>query len=373
MRTRTAPGQSRAIARGDELSVLREQARALRERVKELACLHAISTVLENRDASLDDVLRQTVEIVPSALQHPARACARLVIGSRQIATRGYRPGLRRIEARIHAGESRGTIEAAYHSGDAPFLVEEKRLLRIVANRVADIVRIKTAEQTLRSYQHQLRTLASELANAQERERRSIAIFLHDRIGQELVLAKLELRSARAGLQDPAILEPLETVLEQVLRDVRSLTFEVSPPVLYELGFEAALEWLADQMGPQHGLDIRLECPARPTSLEQDIRAALFRSVRELVANTIKHASASHLVVRVKRRASRLVVEVEDDGCGFDPGGAGQSAPAHGGFGLFSIREQLRGFGGSVQFDTAPGKGCRVRISVPLQPERGGK
>jgi len=371
MRTRTAPRRSRSTAEADELSVLREQARALRERVKELACLHAISTILENRDASLDEVLRQTVRIVPSALQHPTRACARLVIGPRQFATRGYRPGLRKIEAAIHAGSSHGTIEAAYHSGDARFLVEEKRLLRIVANRIADIVRIKTAEQTVRSYQDQLRTLASELAIAQERERRSIAIFLHDRIGQELVLAKLELRSARSGLQDPTLLEPLETVLEKVLRDVRSLTFEVSPPVLYELGFEAALEWLADQLGRPHGLDIRLECPAHATDLEEDVRAALFRCVRELVTNTIKHASASHLVVRVKQRSSRLFVDVEDDGCGFDAGSAAQSAPSHGGFGLFSIREQLRGFGGSVQFDTEPGRGCRVRISLPVQPQRG--
>lgn len=377
MRTRTIPHSPASTRRADELSTLREQARELRERVRELACLHAISVVLENREAGLREALQRTVDLLTSSVQHPERACARLVLGEEEWTTRGQRSGLTGIHAPIRvAGRPTGRLELAYLPGslNAPlphFLEEEKRLLRIVANRIADIVRIKEAEQQVQSYQDQLRSLASQLATAQEQERRSIAIFLHDRIGQSLVLARLGVQSLRASTGAPAELQHLDALLEETLRDVRSLTFEVSPPVLYELGFGPAIEWLAERMGPPFGLEIRVEKPARELDLSEQTRAVLFRSVRELVSNAGRHASASHVTIRVEQRAGHVVVRVEDDGCGFDEKSALRPDRAEAGFGLFSLREQLHALGGQMQISSAPGRGSQVRLSLPVERAKG--
>jgi signal transduction histidine kinase len=229
----------------------------------------------------------------------------------------------------------------------------------------------RQAEEKLLTYQEQLRYLASELSLAEERTRRHIAVGLHDRIGQALAFCKLRLsqlaRTARAS-NGSETLEQVRQLIEQVIRDARSLTFELSPPVLYELGLEAAVEALAEQLARRHGLHARVEDDGQPKPLPDDLRVLLFQAVRELMINVVKHAEASVLDVALRRNNGHLEVRVRDDGRGFVPEAVRAGAGGNGGFGLFSIRERLDVLGGCVNVHSAPGEGTSVRLTVPVQP-----
>jgi signal transduction histidine kinase len=143
------------------------------------------------------------------------------------------------------------------------------------------------------------------------------------------------------------------------------LTFKISPPILYELGLEAALEWLTERFGREHGLLTFFESDRQPKSLDEDLKILVFQAVQELLVNVVKHANARNLKVSVWREGDILQVGVEDDGVGFNPQDLGLRH-GEGGFGLFSIRERLRPLGGNLRVSSEPGQGTEVTLSVPL-------
>ncbi len=229
------------------------------------------------------------------------------------------------------------------------------------------------AEEKLLASQEDLRTLASQLSLAEERERRRIALHLHDQVGQPLALANIKLGELQQSLADAgpsplkADLDRVSELLEEAIQDTQSLTSRISPPILYELGLEAALEWLTEQVSRQHGLYARFETDHQPLPLDEDVRVLIFQSVNELLVNAVKHARARNLWVSVRRNGPNLGVAVEDDGVGFEVAALGSLGQGRGGFGLFSIRERLRPFGGQLEVESEPGAGTRVTLTVPLK------
>jgi signal transduction histidine kinase len=156
--------------------------------------------------------------------------------------------------------------------------------------------------------------------------------------------------------------------IEQLIQEVRSLTFELSSPILYELGFETAVaDWLNERIRKKHGIATEFEDDRQPKALDDDTRAVLFRDVRELLTNVVKHAQAKSVKVSIRKVGSRIHVSVEDDGCGFDPAEIAATATKVGGFGLFSIRERLKQLEGNIEIQSAPGRGTRVTLTVPLK------
>ncbi|MDM7914870.1 MAG: sensor histidine kinase, partial [Candidatus Eisenbacteria bacterium] len=229
-----------------------------------------------------------------------------------------------------------------------------------------DVTVQKESEQQILSYQERLRTLTSELALAEQRERRRIAAALHDGIGQNLALARIKLGQigqARTRAERGSILEEVGRLLDASMQDTRTLTIDLSPPILYELGLDSALEWLADRFQRQEGLAIDYDGDGLPVGLAGDLLGFVFQSAQELIVNVVKHARARQVHIRKRCRDGRLVIEVADDGVGYDPGQAATGA----GFGLFSIRERLRHLGGSVEVRTGPGRGTRVALTVPVR------
>jgi signal transduction histidine kinase len=230
----------------------------------------------------------------------------------------------------------------------------------------------KRAESQVAAYQENLRSLASTLSLTEERERRRLSVYLHDQIGHTLALTNIRLGELqkRAPSQLPGFpreeLEKIGSLLEQAIRDTRSLTFRISSPILYELGLEAALEWLCEQVQKEHGLSVRFVADGRHNSLREDVRVLLFQAVNELLVNVVKHAQAHNLEVSVRREGANLRVEVGDDGVGFQVPQTDARRPEHGGFGLFSIRERLRPVGGRLEVQSAPGAGTHVSLAVPL-------
>jgi PAS domain S-box-containing protein len=247
----------------------------------------------------------------------------------------------------------------------------------LVAN---DITERKEGEERILSYQSRLRSLTSELALAEQRERRRIAGEIHDRVGQALAISKIKLgilgQTAAAIPRHPQIAERIEEVaglIDRVIQDTRSLTFELSPPVLYELGFEPAVEWLLERFNGQNGIPARYRDDGREKPIGDDMRIVLFQAVQEILLNIVKHAQAREVEVSVRRadETEAVIVEIHDDGVGFDP--ATHSHPhdrpgsCPGGFGLFSIRERLGHLGGSVEIDSTPGIGTRIVLRAPLR------
>jgi PAS domain S-box-containing protein len=227
----------------------------------------------------------------------------------------------------------------------------------------------KKAEEKLLIYQKQLRSLASELSLSEERLRRRIATNIHDHIGQNLAISKIKLESLAQSISSPELGKSLNDIVEliaRIIESTRSLTFELSPPVLYELGFEAAMEWLVRQMREQHGLSTEFRGDGQTKPLEDNVRVLLFQAVRELLVNVAKHAQARNVTVSTQMAGDEIRVDVEDDGVGFDISQAGSHDYKTGGFGLFSIRERLGHIGGYLNVESKRGVGTRVTLMAPI-------
>lgn len=242
-----------------------------------------------------------------------------------------------------------------------------KALNETLEQRVAE--RTAMAEQQAR----QLRRLAAELTQAEQHERRRLAKILHDHLQQLLVAARLSIGLARGRTRDDGLREALAQVddlLNQSVDASRSLTVSLSPPILYDGGLAAALDWLARWMEEKHGLHVQVHSKTQLEPGSEDALVFLFESVRELLFNVVKHAQVSEAVATLREAdGNRLCVEVHDDGEGFSPPDVDEDGGSVG-FGLFSIRERLEILGGQFEIETAPGEGVTVRLYAPAKPAR---
>ncbi len=235
-----------------------------------------------------------------------------------------------------------------------------------------EIIERKRAEEKLLIYQKQLRSLASELSLSEERLRRRIATNVHDHVGQNLAISKIKIESLRESVSSSELakgLEEIRDLIAQTIESTRSLTFELSPPVLYELGFEAAMEWLVRQTRQQYGLSTEFKGNGQTKLLDDNVRILLFQAVRELLVNVAKHAQAHNVTVSTRRVGNEIQVSVEDDGVGFDISQTHSHDYKTAGFGLFSIRERLGHIGGHLEVESEPGLGTRVILVAPIEQE----
>jgi signal transduction histidine kinase len=220
----------------------------------------------------------------------------------------------------------------------------------------------------------QLRALAAELTLTEQRERRRLAQVLHDHLQQLLVATRLKVGSLNRRLRDET-LRPIVSQIDELLNDSldasRSLTVDLSPPVLYDVGLGPALDWLARHMRSKHSLEVTVEADAEVPRLAEDTRILLFTAARELLNNVVEHAGAQRACVRMARSDGHVCVLVSDDGSGFDLARLKADGGHSGRFGLFSIRERVEMFGGCLTVDSALGKGTRVEIWVPAGEDDG--
>jgi signal transduction histidine kinase len=392
---------------------------ALKERVKELTALHGAARVLEHAGRPPAMILKEIVALLPPAWQYPEITAARISLGVAETATPNFRRTPWSQTAAFSAGEGvEGLIEVVYLEDrpaifEGPFLKEERALIQSLAqmlasyferqaaeekarnaykdlecqirDRTADLERINQtlrdeisermrAEEAIRHSQAQLRRLATELTLAEERERRVIASDLHDHIGQALAIIRARLREMQSSAVFSGMEKNIEDTLElldQTIQSTRTLTFEISPPVLYDLGLEPALQWLCRQFQKKHGLPAEMTSEGSGPPVPDDIQITVFRSVQELLLNVAKHARASSVRVHLARLPAALRVEVRDDGVGFDASREGASMDDHGGFGLFSIRERLRVLGGALGVSSSLGRGAAFTLDLPLAGSAG--
>jgi len=224
----------------------------------------------------------------------------------------------------------------------------------------SEIAQRKCAEAALQASQNTLSALTDELSLAEERERRRIALALHDQVVQNLALGKLKLDQAiKKGLipRDAAVVD-LQGILDGSMRDLRNLSTDLSHPLLYEVGLKAAIESLGERLAGEHGFRLVISGD-EALELREDVRVTLFQMARECIINIVKHARASTATVLISMKEASVCLEVLDDGDGYD------LPTCREGFGLAYIRQRVAFLGGSMKIFTAPGMGTSVVIELP--------
>jgi PAS domain S-box-containing protein len=212
----------------------------------------------------------------------------------------------------------------------------------------------------------QLQALAVELIEAEERERRRISQLLHEDLQQMIAAAKLQLEAYQLDAHPDPILSGVQELLEQSIGKSRRLSHELSPTVLDHSGLAAALSWLVRHMQEQFGLQVDLEAdPEQRCSVA--LKIFVFRATQELLFNVVKHSGVKTARIGLSCSGRRLSISVRDHGRGFDPGILNSFDTGHG-FGLLSLRERARYIGGGLDIQSAPGRGSRITLTVPIKP-----
>jgi signal transduction histidine kinase len=216
-------------------------------------------------------------------------------------------------------------------------------------------------------YQAQLRALAAEISLVEERERRRLANELHEQVGQILAIAQIRLGALTPEVSSgsgQAALQEARDHVEESIRYIRSLTAELSPPVLYEMGFAAAVVWLARQIRDQHGIEVELQQHPIAWPPCDDRQILLYITVRDLLTYVARQAQPREIKILMQPEGNHLRLRVEHDGVGVSD--AGRDPP---GFALFSIRERLDRIGGTVEVQSPPAGGTVITLSVPLRQD----
>ena len=253
--------------------------------------------------------------------------------------------------------------------GDAVFAYDVQGNFTLMNPSVQNLIdRENTYVVGLMAYQEKLRSLASHLFLTEECQRRKIAEELHEGIAQLMAASCLKLGMLRSSASDDLVapIDEIIDLIERTIDDARSLTYELSPPVLYSLGFQEALEWLMEETQKSHDIKVLLDDDGQDKPLKNDVKVILFRAVRELLENVIKHARASQIKVTLARVKQKIQVCVEDDGTGFDVSKACANEYKDKAFGLFNIQERLAYIGGRVDINSNPNQGSKIILIAPL-------
>jgi two-component system, chemotaxis family, CheB/CheR fusion protein len=236
-----------------------------------------------------------------------------------------------------------------------------------LANQAAQLTRddlIKSVSQS-----DQMRMMSMAMVSAEEHERRSLAQDLHDDLGQLLAIVSLKISSMeKLDLPVPVrrSVNDCSKSIEHVHRKLRSMTLQLSPPILDSMGLVPAMKWLADEVYGLYKLDVSVEDDGAPKPMQPEVSVTVFRAVRELLLNVAKHAGVFSAVVKFKRLDRNfMTVNVSDAGAGFNQDAVLQRS-AKGGFGLLSVKERIGFMGGDVSVQSVPGDGTSVTLKIPL-------
>lgn len=262
----------------------------------------------------------------------------------------------------------------------APLTVEEIELLAGVARQLGLSIENARLYQEAQERKEMLGRLLEQVVTAQEAERQRIARELHDATGQSLTAIGLGLRGVEALLDqngqgntyDPRLLHQireLKSFSSQALGELRQIIADLRPSLLDDMGLAAALKWYIQAFEQRHAISCTFVQEGDAVRLPSQYETVLFRITQEALTNIAKHARASQASVTLRTSSTHVQLVIEDNGRGFDPHKAGYTGKRAGGWGLLGMKERAALLGGQVEIDAAPGRGVRVRVTVPLALE----
>ena len=272
------------------------------------------------------------------------------------------------LERPLATGTLLRSVEVALRSRRRQYQVRDLVTELAAVNRTLEQ---RVAERTAQAVERaeKLRLLSTELVHAEESERRRISQVLHDDLQQLLMAARIHFKvlcETKLGAKWDALAKDLSNILAEAFETTRSLSLELAPPVLHESGLAAGLRWLAAQTQKRFGVTITITADESANPKPAEVRIFLFRAVRELLLNAVKHAGGSAVQVAIRQAApGRVGVTVADNGPGFDPAAPRLREAGSASLGLFNMREGITALGGEFYIDSAPGRGTCVEITVP--------
>jgi signal transduction histidine kinase len=283
---------------------------------------------------------------------------------------------LEQIGSAAHQGYSMDGLRFTLQAGSRQLtyitgfrgVLEQGKLVRVwgVARDVTDLVELS---DRLRQKQDRIQLYARQLVGAEERARRATAVDLHDGIGQHLagLAMTLDTVASRSTPEVRLLLGEATHTVREVQAITQKVIADLSPPGLYELGLEPALKWLSVYMRGKDNLQVELHVAADAAAYDLELRVLVFKLIRELLRNVVKHSGVQSATVTVTQTPSELGVVVEDRGVGFE-WQLSLFEPRSEGFGLWSVADRVRAAAGEMTVDTAPGRGCRVSVVFPHSP-----
>ena len=271
------------------------------------------------------------------------------------------------------------SIEDVYESKNGQLIPVEVSAIPIryqgapaVQITARDISERKKVEAEIWEYQDMLKRLSSDLILAEEAQRRHLAIVLHDHLGQSLAMAKIKMAGLLKSVTDPELhakLKAINTDIADAVKQTRSITYELSPPVLHELGLIEALEWRLEKVKLEHNIVTSYKHNLKNVRLRSEQEVILFRSVDEILKNVVKHSDATNVSITADATRYSFSLCVADNGKGFDTSILTPEQRPSDSFGLFSIKERIEYLGGVLDIQSEQGGGTMVILNVPVSLE----
>ena len=232
---------------------------------------------------------------------------------------------------------------------------------------IRDLTERIIAEQRLEESFKSIRELTEHLQNIREEERSHIAREIHDELGQQLTVLKMDvawLNKKMGDAEEPVgkKLRSLTDMLDGTVKTVRRISSELRPSLLDDLGLVAAIDWHLREFEKRSGLETEFSDKGNDISMPESIKTGLFRIFQESLTNVARHAEATKVKVNLHRQDGKLVLSIQDDGRGFNRFQSGEKKT----LGILGMRERTSMMGGTYDIESQPGKGTVVKVSVPI-------
>jgi PAS domain S-box-containing protein len=243
-------------------------------------------------------------------------------------------------------------------------IIYQGRQVRLaLANNITEKL---AAEEKLKQSYEEIRLLTKHLQNIREEERTSIAREIHDELGQQLTVLKMDVawigkKFTNADHSINEKLESLMTMLDVTIKTVRRISSELRPSILDDLGLMAAMEWHLKEFEKRSGIKTQFSKPAKEMPLQDAVKTSLFRIFQESLTNVVRHSAASNLIVNLSQQNDHILLYIEDNGIGFNKEKVGQKRT----LGILGMKERSAMIGGKYEITSAEGKGTIVTVIVP--------
>ena len=271
-------------------------------------------------------------------------------------------------------GKLIGILTVGKKQSDAPYSDEEVDLLITMANEAAVAIENARMLDSLKNEQLRVRQLLTQAVRTQEEERKRISADLHDSVAQWLVAASYraqtcnELLSGHDNDEAKGELAEMESTITKSLKELRRVVTGLRPPALDELGLNHALRQSLEDLKTD-GVDCQFSEVGTPVRLPSSMEIAVYRMVQEALTNVRKHADATKVNLRLQFQADELLVEIRDNGRGFNLSLTLDSAISVGHMGLLGMRQRAEALGGDITIKTGEGTGTTIILSLPIQPQ----
>lgn len=241
-----------------------------------------------------------------------------------------------------------------------------------VVSVIRDVTSRKNTELRLHEYQESLKEMTTELSLIEEKQRKEFAANIHDHLSQLLVISQMKINDLKNQLQreNQQQLEIISKHISEALENSRQITYDLSPPVLYELGLVETMYWLIDKLNEEQNIHADFITNIEIIELPESKLILVYRVIQELVNNVLKHAQADNVEIVFKAKSDLFEINVDDDGKGFIMNGTLDTKFKKGGFGLFAVKERVNNLGGKFSVNSKPGFGTSVKITVPLNDNK---